>query len=585
MQPKTFLSIEQGLSERLTATWDREFSKLQREVDVAVGDQDFPAATEAVENFSTERVFSANEKVIQFSSRAAYLFGASMVSGKPKNVRASYKRNVTEEDIDPTLVMQNQIDRMWSDILKPDILVWIQTLSEEAQEEETSDLVRVVKQVFKAERAVRPFTSFAATGTGYLQLVSQLHTSRLSGWGFVAEAEVRKITTYRVDEQLDNRICPICRQTHGKTFKVADAKVLLEKVVHTSDPDALRQLQPWPSQSAENVAFVREADEQELVNRGWHIPPYHPWCRGLLRKVEDVDVIYTTPSYVEAGRQQISPISGPQALPSIPGESFLIPTSGPPVISGLNLLDRPITTERIVQAGFTLAGLGFSPEVYRRVYGANLDPTELHRIVRRLPGADDVPPLTSELGTDEIEEIVGEVLTRYPVVRLSARSQDIGFKRSFIRQGDALVVTHDLLSLRKNLQSGGIAKDILSSSFSLYEQLGVNRVELFANIDVGGYAWAKYGFSPTSASAPTLAAYLRDKLNDFDLSPAARAATTKLIDGLPNDPTLIWAISDIDIPMNGSTLGKQLLLGSRWRGELVLKNETAMRRFNAYVGR
>lgn len=73
------------------------------------------------------------------------------------------------------------------------------------------ELKRVVAKIDKAEeRLLKPFQTFANTGKGLLQLVSQLHTSRLSAFGFCAEAEVMEVNDYQITEQLDNRVCPVC---------------------------------------------------------------------------------------------------------------------------------------------------------------------------------------------------------------------------------------------------------------------------------------------------------------------------------------------------------------------------------------
>lgn len=135
---------------------------------------------------------------------------------------------------------------------------------------------------------LNPFVSFADTGDKMLQLVSGLHTSRVSAYGFTAEADVLGVDRYAISEQLDNRACPVCRAMHGRTFNVNRARATLETIFNVEDPDELRYLQPWPSQDQENVEAMKNMSEAELTSRNWHIPPYHPYCRGLLVHVTKV---------------------------------------------------------------------------------------------------------------------------------------------------------------------------------------------------------------------------------------------------------------------------------------------------------
>ena len=148
---------------------------------------------------------------------------------------------------------------------------------------------------------VRPFVSFRqmadSTAGKMLQLVSGLHTSRLSAYGFTIEAEVTGVTTYAISAQLDNRVCPVCEYMHGMEFEVGDATEALNEILKADDPESLRSLQPWPKQDQQNMSEFYEMSSAELVDRNWHIPPYHPNCRCLLVKVEDVHEIEATPSW------------------------------------------------------------------------------------------------------------------------------------------------------------------------------------------------------------------------------------------------------------------------------------------------
>jgi hypothetical protein len=57
----------------------------------------------------------------------------------------------------------------------------------------------------------------------------------------------------------------------------------------------------------------------------------------------------------------------------------------------------------------------------------------------------------------------------------------------------------------------GVGKEMLAHNVAFYQKMGLDSVEVHANIDVGGYAWAKYGYVPTQDSWDTLRDDLREK--------------------------------------------------------------------------
>lgn len=55
-------------------------------------------------------------------------------------------------------------------------------------------------------------------------------------------------------------------------------------------------------------------------------------------------------------------------------------------------------------------------------------------------------------------------------------------------------VYHERFALPNSVQEGGVAGKVLKESLAEYDAMGVERIDLHANISVGGYAWASYGF-------------------------------------------------------------------------------------------
>lgn len=66
---------------------------------------------------------------------------------------------------------------------------------------------------------------------------------------------------------------------------------------------------------------------------------------------------------------------------------------------------------------------------------------------------------------------------------------------SYDDHGDgSLVAHHDLLQIGRDYRGSGFAERFNQNLYEWYRRSGVSRVELTANIDVGGYAWAVKGF-------------------------------------------------------------------------------------------
>lgn len=137
------------------------------------------------------------------------------------------------------------------------------------------------------------------------------------------------------------------------------------------------------------------------------------------------------------------------------------------------------------------------------------------------------------------------------------------------------VVDNEYFKVRNDLQGTSIGKDILLGQAALYESTGLlDKMRINANLDVGGYAWAKYGYVPTESSWESLSSRIRAQSNY--ITPIADGADIAQM-ALSPDPKTVWAISD-------SPHGKQLLIGTSWDGELSFRDEESMRRFRMYLG-
>ena len=137
-----------------------------------------------------------------------------------------------------------------------------------------------------------------------------------------------------------------------------------------------------------------------------------------------------------------------------------------------------------------------------------------------------------------------------------------------------------LCTLSDEEQGKGHAKKILTGAIEQFEQMGIDKVHIHANIDVGGYAWARYGWTPSQEEWEGLREALKHRINYYSTSnPGAMSKDEKkqlhdLINS--DDPRTIWAVSD-------NKFGKNLLYDQSWRGSLDLGDAQAYQRLQSYL--
>lgn len=174
--------------------------------------------------------------------------------------------------------------------------------------------------------------------------------------------------------------------------------------------------------------------------------------------------------------------------------------------------------------------------------------------------------------------------------------------RDFTRSGASLTVYHAYF--RAGRTGSGAGKHLFRTSMSVYMGLGVSEIGVTANIDVGGYAWARFGYKPRNWN--TLRSTLQARLLNLARGPAtvgfrvpdpnggpdrrqsrtvpalAPEVVTKIQRVLENqDAATLWAIADMKV--GEREVGKELLLGTNWSGVMQLNDQDVMARFKRYV--
>jgi hypothetical protein len=545
---ESFLVLEDSLAERLSSVWVRLAAPAIARIVRAVEDGDPAKADALIAEVDITKVLKGNKRYLDFISVSALLFGASRFkSAKETEVARSMKQLAVRQ------TAQKQIELMLEDangtiqrVARGVLNRWLN----QPKEEETAKVQKapIVRDFSKAmEKAVRD------TGRATIQMAAGLHTSRLGSYGFLVEADALGLTTYQVSEQLDNRTCPVCQTMHGKTFTVQEAFDRLDSQLRVDNPADLKHLAPWPKQDTGSVASLRGMSDAEIRQAGWDTPPYHPLCRGIL---------------VESGK----------APPSV----NVIPAAR----GATEFASRKVTKDQIGAEFTKVGGKDESVEaVWATVFGGLAPKSVKSWFDKALPG--DMTDL--ELGAMRREG--DRNIAKATVV---AKGGGGRVDRTFTDVNGNLNVYHSYYEIPRHNTGKGHAKRFLAESMEQYRKMGVKSVSLNANIDVGGYAWARYGFTPTPYAWDNIKGDLRIR-NQVMLD---RGVITKpQFDVIENtiksdDPHAIWELSDMrkgvpsDLGQAGqNTVGKYLLQGSSWDAELRLDDAAGMARFNAYVGR
>lgn len=161
-------------------------------------------------------------------------------------------------------------------------------------------------------------------------------------------------------------------------------------------------------------------------------------------------------------------------------------------------------------------------------------------------------------------------------VHLSWKGEGVDIQRAFRVDGDGVkYVDHELFSLDRKMQGQGVSRKVFKALYEQYRVAGVERIELYANIDIGGYAWARYGFCVKSRNEAISA------IRFSALTARQEKRIVDLIDGHFDASSSPFQMNKIaSLPY-----GKKALLGSYWDGMLDLTDTQQRRVFERYLRR
>jgi len=158
-------------------------------------------------------------------------------------------------------------------------------------------------------------------------------------------------------------------------------------------------------------------------------------------------------------------------------------------------------------------------------------------------------------------------------------TDQITLQRTFkkLRTGE-LVAYHDEFSMNQVYQKRGFSKKILKKLFDEYKKMGVDEVKLCANMTIGGYCWAKYGFM---THIDNIHPILEEGIFNKSITKEQKEEIIDLVlkESIIKDGSRLFPMNLIaELPY-----GKNLLKGSSWQGVMDLHDKRQMSIFNDYL--
>lgn len=293
---EAYLDLESSLESLVLPRWNRIQRRIIPQIEKAILAHDLQKVTEIVDTINTSLLYSGQLKQINTHLKTGLVFGGALVNGTALDLGIVLNPEALEMPSIATNQYQIQLDQAMITVRKRFLQLAVKLEArltfEEQQEEEFNkgDSINVQKiNPINIRNALE--VGAGNIGGAMIGVASSLQMSRMANYGFVAEASSRGITHYVVNEQLDSRICPVCRTMHGKRFSVAPALAKLDTQIRITDPTDLKILAPFPKQSKAAVADLKEMTPEQMRAKGWDTPPYHPRCRGLLKAVRAPKVV------------------------------------------------------------------------------------------------------------------------------------------------------------------------------------------------------------------------------------------------------------------------------------------------------
>lgn len=294
-----FLDLENGLANKASGFWRHEWQAISPKLAQAIKDQNWGEANRIVDILDCRAIVRRSLQYALTIGLSSLLLGASRL-GNVKN-SVIVKRPPVRQLKNAIIQWGNQLIHNAPTLLKQHLHEHLAEL-----EHDSVQSTQVIKDDtgFINEDDLQEFLqTVQVDGDDFMSLAASLMVSRLSSFGFLAEAQYQGITQYRISAVLDEHTCAVCEELDGQVFDVSAGVSQATSIMDAEDADSLRSIAPWPSQSKSSIASLQDADSQDLVDSGLALPPYHPNCRCITVAVSDGQTSDTTAEAESAERE------------------------------------------------------------------------------------------------------------------------------------------------------------------------------------------------------------------------------------------------------------------------------------------
>ena len=270
VENEAFIDLENMLHERTDRLWRILWRDLQRDLIRLANEGRWDEALDRTNNIDFSEIVADLLQLARTAAEASLFLGASRVDDPEK---ASFFGEPDEHLIDRAVEQWRIVlERNATEALRIQARNTLADLERKFAEEEATRIVKADPDLSKVGKA----------GTQFSRATASLMISRMSTMGFLLEASVRGQQFYRVNEVMDAATCPVCATMHNKHFPVQDGLAQASAIMSASDPESLKAVAPFPSQSRANIKSLQNMGQGQLINAGMHLPPYHPNCRGIV---------------------------------------------------------------------------------------------------------------------------------------------------------------------------------------------------------------------------------------------------------------------------------------------------------------
>jgi hypothetical protein len=287
-----YIPVEEGVAKWLYGLWSDAASPLLPKLGALIEAGEYDDAWRLVNSIDVQSIAHGAAKGLENHAVTALTFGAMLAAQSDKVMYIDHPLPT----IIPNVVKMYQavFPRIQKTILTM-LVSFFQTHEPVAKDDCgcMGDIATLLMKGDKLSLGQKLNAVVMGQARGAIDVAANLNTSRLVQLGYLQQSTVSGVSTYQITEVMDGRTCGVCRSMHGQTFNVQSGIDRLLTILQMTDPDAVKQAAPFPSQSADNVAALKSMSQMQLEQAGMQTPPYHPGCRGMTVPVGTVTTVST----------------------------------------------------------------------------------------------------------------------------------------------------------------------------------------------------------------------------------------------------------------------------------------------------